>query len=95
MFEALFVAGGLGFILGNRYRVPAVVVASVLVGVGSPVVAYAAGASLWTMALAPLVALVGLQSGYLVGVLSTFVTESARLRHSKAEHHAQGGLPTR
>ena len=72
MLEALVLAGGLGFLLGLRYRVPAVVPASALAAVMGPAVAYVAGAELWVVLIASVGAVVALQCGYLGGLLLTF-----------------------
>jgi hypothetical protein len=93
MLEALFVAGGLGFLLGLRYRVLAAVVASAAIAVASPAVAYTAGAPVWTIVLAPLTAVVALQAGYVAGVISEHVlfTRSAKLRDRSAGQSGAGG----
>jgi hypothetical protein len=78
MLEALVVATGSGFVLGLRYRVPIVVVASAAAALLGPAVAYASGASFWTVAVAPAAAPVALQCGYLGGLLLSFMV--ARLK---------------
>jgi hypothetical protein len=74
MLEALVLAGGLGFLLGLRYRVPAVVPASAVAAVLGPVVAYLAGAEPWAIFIASVGAVVALQCGYLAGLLLSFLT---------------------
>jgi hypothetical protein len=78
MLQALVLAAGLGFLLGLRYRVPAVVVASAATAVMAPAVAYMAGASFWPVVLSPAAALVALQCGYLGGLALSFIVAGAR-----------------
>jgi hypothetical protein len=96
MLEALSIAGGLGFLIGLRYRVLAVAVVSAAVAAVGAVVAYDAGAPLWIILLGPLAAVVALQAGYVAGVVSghAFVTRYARLRDGRTEHRAPKGLAT-
>jgi hypothetical protein len=72
MFEALVVAAGSGFLLGLRYRPPALVAASALAAVIGPIIAHLTGASLWIVLLASVGAVVALQCGYLGGSLLNF-----------------------
>jgi hypothetical protein len=81
MLEALVLAGGLGFLLGLRYRVPAVVPASAVAVVMGPVVAYVAGAELWLVLIASVGAVVALQCGYLGGLLLAFSATHAKPDH--------------
>jgi hypothetical protein len=67
MFEALVVAAGAGFLLGLRYRPPALVVASAAAVVIGPAVARLMGSSFWIILLAPVGTVVALQCGYLGG----------------------------
>jgi hypothetical protein len=90
MLEALVLAGGLGFLLGLRYRVPAVVPASALAAVMGPAVAYVTGAELWVVLIASVGAVVALQCGYLGGLLLTFSATRA-----KPDHHHDLGSPER
>jgi len=78
MIEALVLATGLGFLLGLRYRAPAVVVASAAAVVMGPAIAYQAGASFWAVVLAPIGAVVALQCGYLGGLLLSFLVARTR-----------------
>ena len=89
MLETLVLAAGMGFLLGLRYRVPIVVIASATAVVLGPAVAYIAGASFWAIVIAPAVGLVALQCGYLVGLLLSFMLTRA----TKPERHvdAAGG----
>ncbi len=73
MLEALVLAGGLGFLLGLRYRVPAVVPASAVAAALGPVVAYLAGAGWWFVLAASAGAVVALQFGYLAGLLLSYL----------------------
>jgi hypothetical protein len=84
MLEALVLAAGLGFLIGLRYRVPAVVVASAVAVVLGPVIAHFTGASFWTVMVTPLAALVALQCGYLGGLLLTFGVSRAKPRGDDA-----------
>jgi hypothetical protein len=90
MLEALVLAGGLGFLLGLRYRVHAVVPASAAAAVLGPVVAYLAGAELWAILVASVGAVVVLQCGYLGGLLLTF-----RATRTKPDHDHDLGSPER
>jgi hypothetical protein len=91
MLEALVLAGGLGFLLGLRYRVPAVVPASAAVAAMGPVVAYLSGAEPWLLVLTSVGAVVALQCGYLGGFLLTFLTAS----RAKPHHDHDLGTPGR
>jgi hypothetical protein len=90
MLEALVLAGGLGFLLGMRYRVPAVVPASAMAAVMGPAAAYIAGAELWVVLVASVGAVVVLQLGYLGGMLLTFSATRA-----KPDHNHDLGSPER
>jgi hypothetical protein len=90
MLEALVLAGGLGFLLGLRYRVPAVVPASAMAAVMGPAAAYIAGAELWVVLVASVGAVVVLQLGYLGGMLLTFSATRA-----KPDHNHDLGSPER
>jgi hypothetical protein len=74
MLEALVLAGGLGFLLGLHYRVPAVIPASAVAAVLGPAVAYLAGAEFWLVLVASVGAVVALQCGYLGGLMLTHLT---------------------
>ena len=93
MLEALVLAAGLGFLLGLRYRVPALVAASAATVVLVPAFAYFAGAPFWAVLGAPLAALVALQCGYLGGLLLTYGVSRARTRGG--EDAAGGSLATK
>jgi hypothetical protein len=80
MLEALVLVAGLGFLIGLRYRVPAVVVASAAAVVLGPVIAHFTGASFWVVVITPLAALIVLQCGYLGGVLLTYGVSRAKPR---------------
>ncbi|HEY7549459.1 MAG TPA: hypothetical protein VH913_08070 [Hyphomicrobiaceae bacterium] len=81
MFEALVVAAGAGFLLGLRYRPPAVVVASAAAAVMGPALAYLTGSSFRIVLLASVGAMVALQCGYLGGSLLNFsLTRTTRPR---------------
>jgi hypothetical protein len=86
MFEALIAAAGIGFLLGLRYRVPAVVVASAAAAIAGALIAYLKGASLWGVLLLPVGAVVALQCGYLGGLLVAFgvAHNRQRRRHGSA-----------
>ena len=81
MLEALALAGGLGFLLGLRYRVPAVVPASAAAALMGPAVAYVSGSELWVVLVASAGAVVALQCGYLGGLLLTFSATRAKPGH--------------
>jgi hypothetical protein len=91
MLEALVLAGGLGFLLGLRYRVPAVVPASAVTAVMGPVVAYLAGAEWWLILTTSIAAVVVLQIGYLAGLLLTYLTAP----RARPDHHRDMGSPDR
>ena len=74
MLEALITAAGLGFLLGLRYRIPAVVAASAAVAVATLALALFRGAPLWVVLLAPMGAIVALQGGYLIALVLTNTT---------------------
>jgi hypothetical protein len=82
MLETLVLAGGLGFLLGLRYWVPAVVPASALAAVMGPAVAYVAGAEVWVILIASVGAVVALQLGYLGALLVTFSATRAKPDHN-------------
>ena len=90
MLEALVAATGIGFLLGLRYRVPAVVVASAVAAVAGAWIAYLKGASLWAILMLPVGAVVALQCGYLGGLLVAFGVAHSRQRrrHSSAPERA-------
>jgi len=90
MLEALVLAGGLGFLLGLRYRVTAVVPASAAAAVLAPCIAYLGGAELWAVLLAAFGAVVALQLGYLGGLLLSFFTAP----RAKPNHHHDLGSST-
>jgi hypothetical protein len=87
MLEALVLAGGLGFLLGLRFRVPAVVPASAVAAVMGPLVAHLASAGVWAVVGASVGAVVALQCGYLGGLLLSFLTA----RRAKPDHHRDLG----
>jgi hypothetical protein len=91
MREALVLAGGLGFLLGLRYRVPAVVPVSAVMAVMGSVVAYLSGAGPWLVVLAAVGAVTALQCGYLAGLLLTFLTAP----RAKPRHDHDLGTPGR
>lgn len=74
MLEALVLAGGLGFLLGLRYRVTAVIPASAAAAVLTCGVGYLGGVELWVILLAAFGSVVALQVGYLGGLLLSFFT---------------------
>jgi hypothetical protein len=74
MLEALITAAGLGFLLGLRYRIPAVVAASAAVAVATLTLALFRGAPLWVVLIAPMGAIVALQGGYLIALVLTHTT---------------------
>jgi|SoiMethySBSTD1v2_1073268.scaffolds.fasta_scaffold933612_3 hypothetical protein len=76
MLEALILAGGLGFLLGLRYRVTAVVPASAAVAALTSGIGYLGGIELWLVVLAAFGSVVVLQVGYLGGLLLSFFTAS-------------------
>jgi hypothetical protein len=71
MLEALIAAAGVGFLLGLRFRVPAVVAASAVVAAATLALALFRGAPLWVALTAPIGAIVALQVGYLVALVLT------------------------
>jgi hypothetical protein len=74
MLEALALAGGLGFLLGLRYRVTAVVPASAAAAMLTSGIGYLGGSELWVVLLAAFGSVVILQLGYLGGLLLSFFT---------------------
>jgi hypothetical protein len=74
MLEALALAGGLGFLLGLRYRVTAVVPASAAAAMVTSGIGYLGGSELWVVLLAAFGSVVILQLGYLGGLLLSFFT---------------------
>jgi hypothetical protein len=76
MLEALALAGGLGFLLGLRYRVTAVVPASAAAAMLTTGTGYLGGFELWVVVLAAFGSVVALQLGYLAGLLLSFFTAS-------------------
>jgi hypothetical protein len=74
MLEALALAGGLGFLLGLRYRVTAVVPASAVAALLTSSIGYLGGFELWVIGLAAFGSVVALQLGYLGGLLLSFFT---------------------
>jgi hypothetical protein len=91
MLEALLLAGGLGFLLGLRYRVPVVVPASAGAFVLGAVVSYLAGAKLWIILVLSVGAVVVLQLGYLGGLLLSFLTAP----RAEPDHNHDLGSPER
>ncbi|HEX5957805.1 MAG TPA: hypothetical protein VFY92_04000 [Hyphomicrobiaceae bacterium] len=82
MLEALLASGGLGVLLGLRYRIPAALVASVGVAIAGVVLAWFINASAWTVLTIPVGAVVALQLGYLGGLLLFHAASRAGLRRS-------------
>jgi hypothetical protein len=93
MLEALVLAAGLGFLLGLRYRVPIIVIASAGAAIMAPAVAYVAAASFWAVVIAPALALVALQCGYLGGLLLSFMV--TRAKPNRAADAPEGYLATK
>jgi hypothetical protein len=91
MLEALVLAGGLGFLLGLRYRVPVVVPASAGAVVLGAVVSYLAGSELWIVVISAVGAVVALQLGYLGGLLLSFLTAP----RAKPDHNRDLGSSER
>lgn len=80
MLGTLAAAGGLGLLLGLRYRVPAVLLASIAVAAAAATVAvHMQASSLAALALA-LGAAATLQFGYLCGLLIAYAASRAKLR---------------
>jgi hypothetical protein len=77
MLEALITAAGLGFLLGLRYRIPAVVAASAVVAAATFTLALMRGAPLWVVLIAPMGAIVALQGGYLLALMLPHTTYRA------------------
>jgi hypothetical protein len=69
MLEALITAAGLGFLLGLRYRIPAVVAGSAVAAAATLALALFRGAPLWVVLLTPMGAIVALQGGYLIALV--------------------------
>lgn len=90
MLETLVVAAGIGFLLGLRYRVTVVIIASAGVAVAAVAIARSAGASLWGILAALGGAIVALQCGYLGGLLMTLGAPHSRSSEDQADHPAQG-----
>jgi hypothetical protein len=90
MLEALVAATGIGFLLGLRYRVPAVVVAAAAAAVAGAVIAHLQGGSLGAILLLSVGAVIALQGGYLGGLLVAFGVAHTRQRrrHSSAPERA-------
>jgi hypothetical protein len=82
MIGALVAAGGLGLLLGLRYRVPALLFASIAVAVAAAVVAVLAGASALAALGLSLGAVATLQCGYLGGLLVAYAASRAKPRRS-------------
>jgi hypothetical protein len=91
MLEAIVLAGGLGFLLGLRYRVPVVVPASGVAAVLGSIIAYSTGSELWMVVIASVGSVVALQVGYLGGLLLSFLTAP----RAKPDHHRDLGSPER
>lgn len=68
MLWAYAAAGGLGLLLGLRYRVPAVLVASAVFALGSVAIAPSTGWSPWVTLAVTFGGALTLQCGYLVGL---------------------------
>lgn len=80
MLGALVATGGLGLLLGLRYRIPAALAASVVVAVVVGMVALVTGASAWAVLAGAAGAAIALQLGYLCGLLLAFATASRASR---------------
>jgi hypothetical protein len=89
MIEALIAATGIGFLLGLRYRVPAVVVASAAAAVGGAVIAHLKAAPLWAVLLLPVGVVIALQCGYLGGLLVAFGVSQTRERRRQSSASEQ------
>jgi hypothetical protein len=76
MLGALVAAGGLGLLLGLRYRVPAALAASVVAAIAVGLIALITGASGWAVLAGATGAAVALQVGYVGGLLLAFAAAS-------------------
>ncbi len=90
MLWAYAVAGGLGLVLGLRYRVPAVLVASAAYTLASITVAPFAGWSLWATLAVVFGGAFALQCGYLVGLGLVCVATRARHWPRRIRRHVVG-----
>jgi hypothetical protein len=66
---ALVGAASLGLLLGLRWRVPAVLLASAAVAVATGAAAYLTGSAPWAALIAAIGAVAALQCGYLCGLV--------------------------
>jgi hypothetical protein len=87
MLEAFVVAAGAGFLLGLRYRPPALVAASGLAALLAPAIAYLMGSSFWHVVLSSVGAVVVLQCGYVGGLLVNFSATRAEPHTDDEPHH--------
>ena len=81
MLGTLVAAGGLGVLLGLRYRVPALLVASIAVAAAAAAIAIHTQASPLAVLALTLGAAATLQCGYLCGLLVAYAASRAKLRH--------------
>jgi hypothetical protein len=83
---ALVGAGGLGLLLGLRYRVPALLVASAVVAAAATAAACLTESAPWAVLILPFGAVAALQCGYLCGVALAFAAHGrARARAPDAK----------
>jgi hypothetical protein len=94
MMEALVLAAGAGFLLGLRYRVPALVVASAAAVIAGPAIAHFTSAPTWMVLISPLTTLLALQCGYLGGLLLTYGVSRAKPGQREVDPH-EGRLATK
>lgn len=93
MLWAYAAAGGLGLLLGLRYRVPAVVLASAAVALASVFVAPFAGWSLWATVVTAFVGVLALQCGYVAGLGLACAAARARLWPRFIRRQVGSGAP--
>lgn len=90
MFWAYAAAGGLGLLLGLRYRVPAVLAASAAFALLSIAIAPFAGWSPWATLAVALGGAFTLQCGYLAGLMMMCAAARARLWPRLIRRHLLG-----